>query len=879
MKRILMWLSFMIIPVFGVFAQQTIETKIDSNVVKTNGDTIIVFKYTEIDTIYTVNGNGDTIGCSIDTTYYDAVNICLGDSIIVKCYGLYDGSIDRNSDLTSLSNWDFGDGRNTQFDLLTQTITYSEVGCYDINVVLVDQYGNIGTTSSLRVRIADYPIKRVFDLGAICSTDSLLLGVGYDANDFILLNKINFEESVTKEYSTKTFIPDGKNCPNLCFTADVNFDEFPQGKTILSADDICSICINMEHSYMGDYRLSIICPSGQSAVLKYGTKGSGSNCDPSCPNNAPDGSFGGGSQYLGIPYGGSNDGAYDNTNTPCDSAYNMFGDGLTYCFSRNGEYTFASGNPANTSTLTTDDYIASTNPNYQIQYTNYAFQTIPAPYNNAGTTAPPSTFRTKLPSDHDNKSNYYAPAEDFTSLIGCPLNGTWQIEVCDFWTSDNGWVFSWNMDICGISNGSCEYQVGIDTVIWTADENLNFNYKDSVNAYISAKDTSGTFPLTLNVYDDFGCVWKDIVNINIVQTPEPELGDNVAICSSDSIMLSAYDSHVQYHETYSYAWEPVNDISPVIYAKGDQDKDYTYIVQVTNTQFNLRCSNRDSVKIHINKKPIINIDPGVYPLEGCEPFKINFKNLSRNVETFRWDFGDKTYSNELSTIHTYREGVYNLRCFAVSEDGCSDSLTFDSVITVFSSPKAMFTWEPVFPTVTNPYIRLSNQSTGTNPKYYWEFQYDKDNPYSFHTLTSENPFFAWVSDGEDISGTYIVRLIAKTINMGPSGHVLTCVDTTESRILMVNDFLQFPNVVTPNGDGINDIFIIKNLLSGSYPINALHIYNKWGSLVYQVYNISKESDFWDPNKTNSPDGTYFFRFSGKGYTGNVERRGVVEVLR
>lgn len=93
-------------------------------------------------------------------------------------------------------------------------------------------------------------------------------------------------------------------------------------------------------------------------------------------------------------------------------------------------------------------------------------------------------------------------------------------------------------------------------------------------------------------------------------------------------------------------------------------------------------------------------------------------------------------------------------------------------------------------------------------------------------------------------------------------------------------FLQFPNLVTPNGDGINDRFVIKNLVEeGCYPVNHLSIYNRWGALVFDAENIEKDSDFWDPSKDNSPTGTYFFIFRGKGFKGRMERRGAIELIR
>ena len=90
----------------------------------------------------------------------------------------------------------------------------------------------------------------------------------------------------------------------------------------------------------------------------------------------------------------------------------------------------------------------------------------------------------------------------------------------------------------------------------------------------------------------------------------------------------------------------------------------------------------------------------------------------------------------------------------------------------------------------------------------------------------------------------------------------------------------FHSVVTANGDGINDQFVIQNLIEGgAYPINSLDIYDKWGSRIYHADNITQYDQFWDPAKTNTPAGTYFYRFLGKGYKGNIEHNGVIEVIR
>ena len=92
--------------------------------------------------------------------------------------------------------------------------------------------------------------------------------------------------------------------------------------------------------------------------------------------------------------------------------------------------------------------------------------------------------------------------------------------------------------------------------------------------------------------------------------------------------------------------------------------------------------------------------------------------------------------------------------------------------------------------------------------------------------------------------------------------------------------ISFPNAVTANGDGINDVFEINNLLKyNDFHSNELLIFNRQGKKIYERKNISKFSDFWDPMQTNSPSGTYFYRFISKNNIKNIDRVGVIEVFK
>ena len=75
--------------------------------------------------------------------------------------------------------------------------------------------------------------------------------------------------------------------------------------------------------------------------------------------------------------------------------------------------------------------------------------------------------------------------------------------------------------------------------------------------------------------------------------------------------------------------------------------------------------------------------------------------------------------------------------------------------------------------------------------------------------------------------------------------------TTDTLMVTVDDCeLVFPNVVTPNGDGVNDALYFQNL--EKYPNSSLLVYNRWGTKIFESLNYNNA---WVPDVA---DGVYYY---------------------
>jgi gliding motility-associated-like protein len=90
--------------------------------------------------------------------------------------------------------------------------------------------------------------------------------------------------------------------------------------------------------------------------------------------------------------------------------------------------------------------------------------------------------------------------------------------------------------------------------------------------------------------------------------------------------------------------------------------------------------------------------------------------------------------------------------------------------------------------------------------------------------------------------------------------------------------LIFYNTITPNNDGKNDFWTIKNI--ENYPSCRVEIYNKWGQQVYQNIGYSN-SQKWDGSSNGKPlpSGTYFYVVENGSEINSDFFKGIINLLR
>ncbi len=203
-----------------------------------------------------------------DTGYID---VCPGDRVFLNAEGIYpqDGIIYNHSDATSSFFWDFGDG-STAVGPNTSHI-YEESGGYIIQLTIEDQLGCKNSNFiSQRVRVSTLPDFTLAENlpDELCTGDTISLSANVasvDSTSDVSVVAVEGGFPTGGVRSDSLALPDGVGTP---YSTSIVFDGFSPGQTLTSIDDLLGVCVNMEHSFLGDLQIELTCPDGTTVVLQ-----------------------------------------------------------------------------------------------------------------------------------------------------------------------------------------------------------------------------------------------------------------------------------------------------------------------------------------------------------------------------------------------------------------------------------------------------------------------------------------------------------------------------------------------------------------------------------------------------------------------------------
>ena len=264
------------------------------------------------------------------------------------------------------------------------------------------------------------------------------------------------------------------------------------------------------------------------------------------------------------------------------------------------------------------------------------------------------------------------------------------------------------------------------------------------------------------------------------------------------------------------------------------------------------------------------------PIVICSNQTLYVVDSTLGAEAWQWRLGsaESVSLRQAEFYFTAGDSIMRdtLALIVNSAYGCNDTLLWP--VLVIPAPTAVFAWNPSMPADMCPEVQLLNYSEPPTCQWMWLVTRIDG---AMDTLTEHSPCYRW--EGDLPHGDFDVTLAATmTVTVDSVQHL--CSDTARHAVTIATSLLQFPNLVTPNDDGVNDCWEVVNLVElGQYPMNELWIFNSWGVQVFHARNIIRHGDFWNPNQPFCPDGTYFYRFMARSEYGVIRQNGTIEVLR
>jgi gliding motility-associated-like protein len=395
---------------------------------------------------------------------------------------------------------------------------------------------------------------------------------------------------------------------------------------------------------------------------------------------------------------------------------------------------------------------------------------------------------------------------------------------------------------------------------------------------------TGVNKVFVKATNNLGCFMTDTVTVDITPGIPVNLGPNISTCEEEITLTTNLPGH-------GHVWSTGETTESITVTATD-----TFYVEVSNNG----CTGSDTVIVKFNAKPSVSLGADPSPqCGGC----ITLDAGSATGTTYTWSNGMSgqkinycnTGSNTVSVTATNTAGCTDtdeitlniLTGYDVSlgddKTVCTGSVTLNAP----TYPGASYLWSNGQTTKTidvnsagTYYVEIFDLS-GCNAKDTLrdtiKVIYENSLPASAgindHSTCREKKFsteivngatsYTWTvpSGSTIISGQGTPSIVVSSqgtvtgnITVVANNHNTTCSSNETALQVSLSDHpLNIPNTFSPNSDGLNDTWVIRNLEAYD---NELVVINRWGNEVFRKTNYNSD---WNGSALN--EGTYFYKMT------------------
>lgn len=379
------------------------------------------------------------------------------------------------------------------------------------------------------------------------------------------------------------------------------------------------------------------------------------------------------------------------------------------------------------------------------------------------------------------------------------------------------------LNCTGLTIHFSESSVNASNYYWNFGDPASTTDTSNLQSPTYTYPANGTYTVTLIANPGSVCADTDTVHLTVTLPPQVTVAQPAPQCITGNNFNFQAVGVWGPSATLSWNFGPHanQSTSNVVDPQGISfDSAGVYPVTVTVTENG--CSDSYTVNVTVYQLPEASF--AAAPIAGCVPLTVQFSDLSTAATQlyYTWYFGDGDTSNLANPVHTYMAvGIYDVMLIVHTTSGCIgvDTLSVPGMVKVYPKPVAGFSLSDTTFSIFNPYIAATDLSQNGD-----SCVLDFGDGYRVNDCNADHIYWNY--------GSYTVMQVVF--------NQYGCSDTAYIPVEVLPEYRFFiPNTFTPNGDGLNDIFMPAAFGCENY---HFMIFDRWGMLLFETYDTMQG---WD----------------------------------